>query len=216
MFWREVSGVHRVPIAGDTTRLPYATGLTPLEKKLAHAQNFIATHLGGTQAVRKMMGHAQFGARVAYGDCIFFTVSPNEQHSALVLRLSRFRRNDPYTKFGTPALQKLAAKDYPNLEAKRQKTAGTSAETKPEEVCIELPEYDFRRVACARDPLAVFEAFRIQILLRLALVLGVRMCPQCPRCNNTAMGCQDKFGCNMRPLGGAFGAWPNYPKTTRT
>ena len=34
-------------------------------------------------------------ARVTYGDCICFTISPNEQHSALVLRLSRFRQNGP-------------------------------------------------------------------------------------------------------------------------
>ena len=63
-------GVHRVPIAGDTTRLPYATGLSPLEKKMAQAQNFLAQHLGGTQAVRRLMGHVQFGARVVYGDCV--------------------------------------------------------------------------------------------------------------------------------------------------
>ena len=80
-------GVHRMPIAGDTARLPFANGLTPLERKMAWAQHFLAKHLGGTQQVRQLMGHTQFGARVTYGDCIFFTISPNEQHSALVLLL---------------------------------------------------------------------------------------------------------------------------------
>ena len=89
------TGIHRVPIAGDRTRLPYATGLNPLERRMARAQNYLASHLGGTQAVRRIMGHRHFGARVMYGDCIFFTISPNEQHSGLVLRLSRFRENDP-------------------------------------------------------------------------------------------------------------------------
>ena len=89
------AGVHRMPIGGDTTRLPYAVGLTPLEKKLALAQVFLAQHMAGSQALRQVMGHRQFGARVMYGDCVFMTISPNEQHSALVLRLSRFRRNDP-------------------------------------------------------------------------------------------------------------------------
>ena len=88
-------GLHRVPVAGDTTKLPYVKGLTRLERKLAWAQNFIAQHMQGTQQLRQLMGHTQSGARVVYGDCIFFTVSPNEQHSALVLRLSRYRANDP-------------------------------------------------------------------------------------------------------------------------
>ena len=90
------SGVHRLPIAGDTTRLPFAIGLSPLEKKLARAQHFLAAHLAGSQQLRQIMGHRQFGARVQYGDCLFFTVSPNEQQSALVFRLSHFRDVDPY------------------------------------------------------------------------------------------------------------------------
>ena len=65
------TGIHRMPIAGDTTKLQHAHGLSPLERRLARAQTFLAEHLGGTQAVRRLMGHAQFGARVVYGDCIF-------------------------------------------------------------------------------------------------------------------------------------------------
>ena len=187
-------GVHRMPIAGDTTRLPFATGLTPLEKRLAWNQHFLAQHMPGSQQLRQLMGHAQFGARVVYGDCIFFTLSPNEKHSALTLRLSRFRRKDPYTEYGTKAEQLLAGQEYPLLEA---------AETS--EASVEFPEYDLRRAACARDPLAVVEAFRVQILLRLSAVLGVRMCPRCPRCNDSEFGCQDIFGSNMRPVGGVLG-----------
>ena len=89
------SGIHNVPIAGDTTKLAYAHGLSPLVQRIARAQNSIATHLEGTQAGRQLMGRCQFGARVVYGDCLFMTISPDEQHSALVLRLSRFRREDP-------------------------------------------------------------------------------------------------------------------------
>ena len=53
-------------------------GLNALERKLAQTQTFSAEHflLGGAQAVRRLMGHAQFGARVVYGDCILFTISP--------------------------------------------------------------------------------------------------------------------------------------------
>ena len=45
-------GVHKVPINGDTTRLPFAAGLTPLEKRLALVQHFLARNLAGTQQVR--------------------------------------------------------------------------------------------------------------------------------------------------------------------
>ena len=48
----------------------------------------------------------------------------------------------------------------------------------------------------------------MNILLRLAAVLAVRMCPQCPRCNAGAISCQDKFGHNMRPMGGSLGGMP--------
>ena len=48
--------------------------------------------MGSTSAslktkLERTMGRSQFGARIVYGDCLFFTISPNEQHSCLVLRL---------------------------------------------------------------------------------------------------------------------------------
>ena len=70
---------------------------------------------------------------------------------------------------------------------------------------VELPEYDLRRAATAQDPHAVIEAYKVEIKFRLMILLGVRMCPNCPRCNFRGKGCQDKFGSNMRPGGGVFG-----------
>ena len=72
-------------------------------------------------------------------------------------------------------------------------------------VDIDLPEYDIRQTATARDPLAVVEAHRLNVCLRLAYLLGLRMCPLCPRCNDGPWGCQDLFGSNMRPTGGTLG-----------
>ena len=45
-------GVHKVPINGDTTRLPFAAGLTPLQRRLAWNVMFLAENLAGTQQVR--------------------------------------------------------------------------------------------------------------------------------------------------------------------
>lgn len=175
-------GMHRVPIGGDTSKLPLAHGLTALERRLAWAQHFMARHLPGTQQVRQLMGHSHFGARVVFGDCIFFTISPNEQHSALVLRLSRFRENDPYVRAQSNGTQRLARQDWPGLERPAKKRRGESQQSAcsgqsgedDDTVTIELPEYDLRRAATARDPHATVEGYRVEIYLRLAAILGVR------------------------------------------
>ena len=73
------------------------------------------------------------------------------------------------------------------------------------EVHVHLPEHDLRKLATARDPLAVVEAHRLNVCLRIAWLLGCRMCPECPRCNSGPWGCQDLFGSNMRPTGGVLG-----------
>ena len=105
----------------------------------------------------------------------------------------------------------MAQGDYPTLEAKHRKVdspAKASVPLRPEDqeqTDINLPEYDLRRVACARDPLAVVEAYKVHVCVRLAAALGVRMCPLCPRCNEGNLGCQDMFGNNMRPVGGVLG-----------
>ena len=107
--------------------------------------------------------------------------------------------------------------DFPALAAKRRRlnqAAGvladpdrdpTSPRAPEEEIVIELPEYDLRRAMTAEDPLSVVEAHRLNICFRLAWVLGSRMCPRCPRCNESGWGCQDLAGSNMRPCGGSLG-----------
>ena len=61
---------------------------------------------------------------------------------------------------------------------------------------------------CQRS-LAVIDAYHVEIRIRLARLLGLRMCPNCPRCNDPTVSkypCQDKFGSNMMPMGGSLGA----------
>ena len=65
------TGEQKIPIAGDTTRLQFAQGLGPLERRLAQNMNFVAAQVPGTQQGRRAMGRSHFGARVVYGDCIF-------------------------------------------------------------------------------------------------------------------------------------------------
>ena len=65
----------KLPIAGDTTRLPLADGLTPLQKRMAWNMCFLPRNQAGSQQLRQQMGHAEFGARVVYGDCLFLHAS---------------------------------------------------------------------------------------------------------------------------------------------
>ena len=213
------SGPTRMKINGDTTLLPKANGLSPLERRMAWAQHFLAKNLAGTQQLRQLMLHRQFGARVVHGDCVFMTISPNPKMSALVLRLSRHRQSDPYIKHGHRCRKATAKIDYPRMEehttapSKKPRTAvpvRPQERPKHEEEDVEinlpsLPGYEERLTTTAQNPLAVVDAYYIEVLLRLASILGVRMCPNCPRCNDNVYGCQDIFGGNMRPLGGILG-----------
>merc|ERR1712217_176346 len=168
----------KIPVAGDTTRLYHADGLTPLQKRMALNMHFLAKNQPGGQQLRQRMGHAQFGARVVFGDCLFYTLSPNEQHSSLVLRLSRYRSKDPCIQTADQLhehVRSCAGRLNPSL-------------VQEETATVELPAYKFRRVMCARDPMAVMEAFMLQIKLKLPRLFGMRACPMCPRCNNR--GCK--------------------------
>ena len=223
------TGTSKVPIAGDSTRLPYAHGLTPIERRLAWNMNFKARQLPGTQQLRLKMGHAQFGARVVYGDCLFSTISPNELHSALVLRLSRYRLNDPFLQVDELAertLRQVAPRDQPSLMAggplrSSEDLSGSGLRSRGPadeevEVLLDLPEYEQRRISTARDPLAVIDAHLVNIKLRLPRLFGTRMCPRCPHCNSgsSRFPCQNKFGSNMMPMGGVIGGVPAFGAAT--
>jgi hypothetical protein len=155
--------------------------------------NFKAQHVPGTQQIREKMGHCLFGMRVQYGDGLFITISPSDRHSGLALRLLRYRRNDP-------ALERHEDwKKWPQLYGPDS--------PKLEDVMVDLPDYEFRRLVLVQQPRAVVDAFQISVRCVLSRLLGMRMCPRCPACNadRSRTPCQDEFGSNMEPLGGVFG-----------
>ena len=183
-----------MPIAGDTTKLPFADGLTQLEQRMAWNMHFLCRNQPGSQQLRLQMGHAQFGARVVYGDCLFYTLSQNPQHSAWVLKFSRYRDNDPYVTEEDATLRQCAQRTFPPL-------------TPSEDAELTIPPYKIRRIVAARDPMAVMDAFGVHIRLRLPRLFGMRSCPDCPRCNDRGnpFPCQNRFGSNMRATGGFVG-----------
>ena len=196
-FMRGPTGTRR-RVNGDITKLRYAEGLTGTEKELLRNLGYISRRLSGSQELRLQMGHCLFGAGVMYGDGAFLTLSPSERHCGLSLHLLRKRLHDPWLKYGDASLKaaarRLAGANEPPLE-------------QSEFVSIELPDYQVRRQLTSTDLLCTVDAFYVLITVVLARLLGIRMCPLCPRCNENGCPtpCQDQFGSNMRPLGGIFG-----------
>ena len=74
-----------------------------------------------------------------------------------------------------------------------------------DDVVLDLPPYDLRKDVTTSDPLAVMEAFKLHVRFILPRVLGYRMCPNCPRCNETETPCSNKFGNNYEAWGGTAG-----------
>ena len=70
-----------------------ADNITSVEKVLRSYLNTTSS-IAGCQAIRSKICHCWFGFRVVHGEVIFVTVSPNRRHSAMILKLSRARRND--------------------------------------------------------------------------------------------------------------------------
>ena len=138
------------------------------------------------------MGRVGFSARIIYGDGIFGTISPSERHGVWALRLSRYSRHDPFMEADD------AEQEFPYI-------GWDSPRVGPEhedDVRIELPEYELRKKILARDPLAAVDAFTFIVRFVLAVLLGVRMCPDCPHCCVTDTPCTDHFGSNGTSLGG--------------
>ena len=180
-YYRDQNNKRR-KINGDFSKLSLAEHLSELERKLLADFRFRCKALPGTQEIRTKMGHLVFWSTVVYGNGIFITVSPGERHNYLAIRLSRYRRNDPFMrkmKSEQHTHSPWAGKDKPSLEPRMH-----------DEFHVDIPGYDLRRLIMARDPLAAVNAFIVQIRTILASVLGIRMCPFCPHCTNTNIPCQ--------------------------
>ena len=99
----------------------------------------MSARIPGTRQIRRRIYHLLFSARVVYGLPVFMTITPSERHSGLIIRLSRYRRNDPGTVSCYPEFAPWIGWDQPSLqEAER----GCSRES----VEVALPEYDLRKL----------------------------------------------------------------------
>ena len=95
----------RAKIAGDTTKILQAIGLNDVQRSLIHNYQFMSSKIPGTRQIRRTINHIVFSSRVVYGLPVFMTVTPSERHSGLMIRLTRYRRNDPGLLFAHKDLQ---------------------------------------------------------------------------------------------------------------
>ena len=182
-FWEQ--GGKRRKINMDTTKLPQAENLSPMEKELLKVVRGKQRFMPGSPEIRRTMGHALFGLRVEHGEPLFVTISPNMRHSGLVLNMSRYRRGDP------------ATRDNPeNSFAANVPCMWQNMDT----VTIDLPRHEFRKQLVARDPWAVCLAFQQAVRLILGQLFGLRWCGRCPECS-----CQDMCGSSGHIVGGVLG-----------
>ena len=184
----------RRPIAGDTSKLCWAVGTSAEERRLLQNVEFVTSAIPGCQAIRRRMGRLGFSASLVYGQGIFITISPSERHGGLAIRLSRYRGSDPLLDPSHAANERpWIGKDKPSLETHDNSTADDE------------PDYETRKIILARDPLCAVDAFTVQVRVVLACLLGIRMCPDCPHCNQGKNPCQDRFGSNAEAQGGSLG-----------
>jgi hypothetical protein len=186
----------RKRISGDLSKLRFAEGITSVQRKQLADFSFRTKKIPGTQEIRTKIGHVCFWGSVVYGNGIFMTISPGERHNYLAIRLSRYRARDPYIVHSHDKDMEVPwiGAHRPSLEANAE-----------DEFEAQVLGYDARKLLLARDPLAAVLAFGVQVRVQLATLFGIRMCPDCPHCEETDLPCQDAFGSSAEAMGGLAG-----------
>eukprot|EP00438_Fugacium_kawagutii_P012955 Skav231714 [mRNA] locus=scaffold1306:362022:371836:+ [translate_table: standard] len=112
------SDLHGKPraVQGDVTKLRYVRNLRPAARKLLQHMKGTAKALPGTQEARRQMRFEIGAMRVRYGVPLFITVSPDEAHQWLFVRMARTRVSDP-VRAASPAQEWICGdRDFPPLD----------------------------------------------------------------------------------------------------
>ena len=82
-------------VRGDFSKLKYVQSLDPIARRLAAGASAVARKIEGTNEVRTLMRYDAHAARIAHGVPLFFTMSPDERHNLIMVRMSRSRWRNP-------------------------------------------------------------------------------------------------------------------------
>ena len=77
------------------TKVRHVANLSVAAKALLQHIEHTSRKLAGTQETRRQMRFDTHAMRVRYGVPIFVTLTPDEGHNLIMLRLFRTRRKDP-------------------------------------------------------------------------------------------------------------------------
>ena len=185
-------------VNGDVSKLSYVKNLGPAARKLLKNMRHIARALPGTQEARRQMRYEISAMRIRYGVPLFVTVSPDEAHQWLFVRMTRSRTCDPVRCASVFQEWMCGDQDFPPLD-------DIEFPIHVERLRRFLPGWQQRRTILARDPLASVDGFHVLLRLLLRHVFGVNICHLCPDCDKTASPCMDSSGSNAALLGGVFG-----------
>jgi hypothetical protein len=208
-----------VKVRGNLALLRGNPNLSPLAQSLIRSYTIGASDVEGTQEVRSKLRSLVMAYRVRYGSHHMLTLSPNPQHSLLMIRLSRTMESDPI-KITDKDLHAWGRRDVPSIV-----TAFDYAEDCDDGSCSapnvdgdaayiavpiapfldQVPDLAVRRRILAKDPLAQVYGFRMIVQVLLRAMLGVRVCSDCPRCCESEFPCMDSFGAVHEPEGGILG-----------
>ena len=168
--YTDVSG-RKQAVNGDMTKVRYVNGLSEAAQTLLKYIEHASRKLPGTQEARRIMRFQTQAFIIKYGTPLFITLSPDESHNILMLRLSRTRRNDPVFQSSTAKeFQHVCGADAPTMIAK---DGDLILSASAQGLLDKLPAYDARRQIIATDSLASVDGFRIMIQLTFQHLFGV-------------------------------------------
>ena len=189
----------RQRVQGDAANIVDAIGLTATQRALLQNYRFMSSRVPGTRQVRRSINHLVFSSRITYGLPIFMTITPSERHSAMMVRLSRYRRIDPAILVAKPDFARWSSCNSPSVQS-CETPAGEA-----EQEYFEVPSYDLRKLMIARDSVCSVDAFNVTVRIVMAQLCGIRMCPDCPHCGLSECPCMYIYGSNATPMGGSMG-----------
>eukprot|EP00973_Karenia_brevis_P086138 11946561-Karenia_brevis.AAC.1 len=139
-------------VNGDISKVRYVSGLSAAAKKILQRVQAITQKIAGTNETRTIMRYDTHAARIAHGVPLFMTLSPDEKHNLLLIRMCRSRRRDPVTKYDSAETNYGQIHEPPIDEDLLSVDLETLKEL--------IPPHDARREMIARDSLASVDGFR--------------------------------------------------------
>ena len=189
----------QLPVNGSMTLVKYASGLSATARRIVANLSHTARAAPGTQEARRSMRFELQGMRVRYGAPIFVTITRDEGHQLLYVRLARHRESDPIRLAESSVGKRAGDRQWPAVNEDRDMDLPVDC------LAMRHPNWEDRRRILARDPLATVDGFRVMMLLVMRHLFGLNVCLNCPRCNCQGSPCQDVDGSSAATPGGVFG-----------